>query len=367
MFFYMSNYKPTRIRPQDVLYWNQLSGLTECFNKTDMQHAKNIEIFSMTYNVEKIVQHLLIDGSAEFSIRDNFFSTHNLLQNINAPKLKQGKIQLKDVFKIEEKTDDYIDISLTEKLSDEKEYVVGKIKLIRNATLINDVKCKAAVVIYDVIPIKPTIYTMKALGAMAMALGAYVLIKKTCDWDRIIESVTDTEKHDNYSKLLIKLSNLEKANIELTKKVQDITISYQNQIGLLKKQIRSQNKLINELKNPIHKPENIKKEVATMPDDTPSIDLNDITIQEKLCFVGGSSTWRKKIKMAFPKIHVINTTNFDESIIRNSEILVVNTNFVSHSETGKATSVAFRNGTKVIYTTKNNIKNLEIDIAKNLT
>ena len=295
----------------------------------------------------------------------NFFPTFNFLQDMNKPKMKQGKIQLQNTFKIEEKVDNHIDISLTEKLGDEKEYVVCKIKLVRNTTLVNDVKCKAAVIIHDVIPIKPTIYTMKALGAMAMALGTYILIKRTCDWDRIIEAATDTEKADNYSKLLIKLSNLEKTNTELTKKIKDITTSYQNQIGLLEKQIRSQNKLINELKNPVHKPEKLKKEIR-VSNDTPTINLHDIAIQEKLCFVGGSDAWRKKIKTSFPKIHVINTINFDESIIRNSEILVVNTNFVSHSEAGKATDIANRNGVKIIYTTKNNIKNLERDIAQNL-
>lgn len=361
----MSNYKPTSIHPHDVLYWNQLSGVTEYFNQTDMQCAKNIEIFAMTYDVGKMIQHLLIDGSIDFSLRKNFFPTLNFLQNMNTPKMKQGKIQLQDTFKIEEKNDNYIDISLTEKLGDEEKYVVGKIKLVRNTTLVNDVKCKAAVIIHDVIPIKPTVYSMKALGGMAMALGTYVLIKRTCDWDRIIESATETEKVANYSKLLIKLSNLEKTNTELTKKIKDITTSYQNQIRLLEKQIRSQNKLINELKNPTHKPEKINKKV-TLSNDISTIDLHDTTIQEKLCFVGGSNTWRKKIKVSFPKIHVINTTNFDENIIRNSEILVVNTNFVSHSEAVKATDIANRNRVKIIYTTKNNIKNLERDIAKNL-
>lgn len=76
---------------------------------------------------------------------------------------------------------------------------------------------------------------------------------------------------------------------------------------------------------------------------------------KKVCFVGGTLSWKQKIEENVSTAVFIFDVNFDENIIRNSDILIINTNFVRHDITKKATNVANSSKIKIIYTSKNNL------------
>ena len=236
------------MKPSDVIYWNQFSGKTELFMKSDMHNAKTCQIYEKNYYTEHLAEQLILDRKNEFTMRDYKFISTNLLENLSAPKMNKGKIRLTCIVKITEQTDDYLDISVTEIKEDVSHALpIGKIKLLRNLqTPINGIHAKAAVIIYDVAAGQGTQQTNMALGALAMAYGTYFLIKMDGDWQRIGKSYKDLlDIPGTQISLLTKENDTLKAKIfELNNALATITSNVHKEKLQLEKTIREQSRLI---------------------------------------------------------------------------------------------------------------------------
>ena len=56
--------------------------------------------------------------------------------------------------------------------------------------------------------------------------------------------------------------------------------------------------------------------------------------------------------------------NFPSERVRNSNLIIVNTNLIGHGVTRKATQIALNNGIGVIYTSRNNIECTANDVLR---
>lgn len=102
---------------------------------------------------------------------------------------------------------------------------------------------------------------------------------------------------------------------------------------------------------------------STDTDDNDSIDpiiseLNRHAHTLTISVVGGSPTWQQKAQASFPSLRFLGNQDFDSSKLDNTDILLVNTNHVSHSCTKKAVDLATSHNTEICYTSKHNLSQI---------
>lgn len=95
-------------------------------------------------------------------------------------------------------------------------------------------------------------------------------------------------------------------------------------------------------------------------DDLPSADpliaeLNRLSRTLTVSVVGGSPTWQKKAAESFPHLRFLGNQDFDGAKLMTTDILLVNTNHVSHSCTKKAVDLATSQSAEICYTSKHNL------------
>ncbi len=101
-------------------------------------------------------------------------------------------------------------------------------------------------------------------------------------------------------------------------------------------------------------------EVEVMADESESADpiiteLNRLSRTLTVSVIGGSLTWQKKAADTFPYLRFLGNQDFDGAKLMTTDILLVNTNHVSHSCTKKAVDLATSRQTEVCYTSKHNL------------
>ena len=84
--------------------------------------------------------------------------------------------------------------------------------------------------------------------------------------------------------------------------------------------------------------------------------LCNFLAEKKICLVGGNDKWRTTLKKLLPKCTEVINKNFPSGKVKNSDLVIVNTNLIGHGVTRKATNIAYINGIDVIYTSRNNIE-----------
>lgn len=287
-----------------------------------------------------------------------------------------GKKRLICVVKLNEKTDKYLNISLSE-IKNNTETIIGWIKLCRNISEpINNIKGKSAIIIHDVAGLKGSQLTNAALGALALAYGTYILVKMDGDWERIGKSYKDltNDSKSQIKKLMQENSKLKTQNYELNQKILGIKKDYTTEKQKMQLSIRMQKNMISTLEKKIEDLSNTVDNVCAKIKPEPLKTKKKIylskflfaTSKQKICFVGGSEKWQLTAKTIFSDAIFINGTTFDENNVRTSDLLIVNTTFTSHASTKKAIDVANKSNIKVIYTNKNNLNNMARDLLKSL-
>ena len=108
-------------------------------------------------------------------------------------------------------------------------------------------------------------------------------------------------------------------------------------------------------------PEVIKEEEIS--DDIPYADpliteLNRLSRTLVVSVIGGSPTWQKKAAESFPHLRFLGNQDFDGAKLLTTDILLVNTNHVSHSCTKKAVDLATAQSAEVCYTSKHNLSQI---------
>ncbi|MGO5439262.1 hypothetical protein ACTQX2_00080 [Megamonas funiformis] len=88
--------------------------------------------------------------------------------------------------------------------------------------------------------------------------------------------------------------------------------------------------------------------------------------QLKICVVGGSDSWQKKISETFPFMKIIGNKDFHINKLDNVDVLIINTNYVSHAWTQKAYDLAHSQNAEIIYTAKNNLEQIKNEIMKRI-
>lgn len=225
------------MKPNDIIYWNQYSGMTEPFKQSDMLFAKAIDIMDRSVYTDRFASKLLIDKFYETSIR-----TEVILPSPWAPKYSPGKERITCLVVVEDITDSYLEIKVSEYLNGDKDsqYTIGFIKFQNNLSApINGIKGTAAVIIHDVAYLTGSRYTNHALGAIAVGLGAYLFGKLDGNWMRIANTdFSSDKKTEDPAILKQRIFELE----ELIKEKEDEHIKETNQlkheIRVLKKKIK---------------------------------------------------------------------------------------------------------------------------------
>lgn len=72
------------------------------------------------------------------------------------------------------------------------------------------------------------------------------------------------------------------------------------------------------------------------------------------------------MKEKFPRCEQVTESCFDETKIRNADLIIINTAFVGHSLGWRAKGIALAAQVPVTYTNKSNLNNMARDILKNL-
>ncbi|MBQ8682258.1 MAG: hypothetical protein IJ510_00830 [Selenomonadales bacterium] len=100
-------------------------------------------------------------------------------------------------------------------------------------------------------------------------------------------------------------------------------------------------------------------ETADIPSADPIItELNRLAQTLTVSVIGGSPTWQKKASAAFPSLRFLGNQDFDSAKLLTTDILLVNTNHVSHACTKKAVDLAAARQTEVCYTSKHNLSQI---------
>jgi hypothetical protein len=86
--------------------------------------------------------------------------------------------------------------------------------------------------------------------------------------------------------------------------------------------------------------------------------------EKRVCLVGGNDKWRSMLKALLPSSTVVTNKNFPVGRVRNSDLVIINTNLIGHGVTRKATQIAFSNDIDVIYTSRNNIECTANDVLR---
>lgn len=84
----------------------------------------------------------------------------------------------------------------------------------------------------------------------------------------------------------------------------------------------------------------------------------------RVCIVGGNQKWRTTLLKLFPKCVEATNDNFPADRVKNADLVIINTNLISHGVTRKATRIAFSNDIEVVYTSRNNVECMAGDLIR---
>ena len=106
-------------------------------------------------------------------------------------------------------------------------------------------------------------------------------------------------------------------------------------------------------------------------DNTPSADpiiaeLNRLARTLTVSVIGGSPTWQKKASEAFPALRFLGNQDFDSAKLLTTDVLLINTNHVSHSCTTKAADLAASRKAEICYTSKHNLTQIAELLCKRI-
>ena len=169
--------------------------------------------------------------------------------------------------------------------------------------------------------------------------------------------------------VLKRLAELESLCEALTGQVETLTaerngfkLKYEN---ILLENIRLQEKMTeyrerlrrHEPIEPKEKAEEAAEELPVEPEETETDLFADLPL--KIAVIGGSDAWQTKLMDRHPGFKVIGSSkNFDRDKLSGTDILVINTNAVSHACTQKAKGEVDK-GTEIITISTNNLEILD--------
>ena len=133
------------------------------------------------------------------------------------------------------------------------------------------------------------------------------------------------------------------------------------------KRLRQEN---GELKRQIAEYEELFGEQGLSSEDTETEEQSSYFIEQmrllsqtrRVVIAGGSDDWQAKMLQEFPSLGAVNSKNFDPAAVKGADIVVINTNNVSHALTRKAQNEAGPD-TLVILTSKYNIGRLAREVV----
>lgn len=103
-------------------------------------------------------------------------------------------------------------------------------------------------------------------------------------------------------------------------------------------------------------------EAMEAPDSYFVEQLRLLSQTQRIVIAGGSADWQAKMLQEFPGLGAVNSKNFDPAAVKAADIVIINTNNVSHALTRKAQNEAGPE-THVVLTSKYNIDRLARDIV----
>lgn len=370
------------MKPSEIIYWNQLSGLAEYFSKTDMRYKKIVNLFGRDYTTNGILKKLFIDRTLRFNKKNPemlFEPMAMLSYALMNPKMRKNMEVICDINIVEE-TEDYFEVSFTEYIDEVEPNIepLAYIKFQRNLTEpIKGLRGKIAVIIHDVRSPGGTQTTNSALGAMALAFGAYIGGVFDGYWERITNKYKDIYEDtsgETISQLRQKVSLLESELAECKKSYEKLSRIYDVEVSTRNTQKRKSDSIIANQNRKIAELQKIISDIqsTSLQKDKPTVQIKrDYTVEmsqlfrgQKMCVVGGTEKWKTKMKELDIDLAFLDELNFDENLVKTSDALLINTNFTGHSITNKAKQIAQSNNIAVFFTSKNNINNIAKDIVK---
>lgn len=166
----------------------------------------------------------------------------------------------------------------------------------------------------------------------------------------------DSQKQAAALEKQVALLKKEKADLQkqLEKKEKQLVAANEKQVALFNKMA--------EQKSDIERDNSLISSLL----DNEYIEQAEIDTSKNIVIVGGAPTWQAKIKTAYPSIKFIDNVNFDETIIKNADIICIFYGYLSHSLYYKVINVARKNNIDTKYIKSNNTKLVSIEIGDKL-
>lgn len=369
----------------NVVYSYKDSGKLINFKKSDLKYVKEIKAFHSKYKTKDIATNLFKDGFFEFIIK----ASSELRKIIEIEAFKNGnfktvpnKVSLIYRVSLEKIEENRVEIKIVEYRASKQENgnLVGTIILDRDFTTGNGVdNIKSAAIIKEGINNKNvTIEGQVVLVRLAMALGGYILVKLDGEWEKLEKSIDEIddfeEKIKRYSK---ENSELRLALTTKEEEYNKINEYQEKKILKLEQEAREQKAKIDDLEKRlevlnsrlIKSNEESNEEIETI-EETKIIKIDYLQefklmmADKKICFLGGNTWWQKKMLTEFSNAVHLENLKFDKDYITTADIVIINSNQVSHSFTDRVKNISQRVEVPFIYTSKNNIEKMAQELVE---
>lgn len=179
-----------------------------------------------------------------------------------------------------------------------------------------------------------------------------------------LHRATQKQRKDHFAHqhaLETKISELTELLSAKDKQIQSLQAKWEESqsryLALMERERAQQDELLR-LRPAPSVPEVVEEEVLSdeIPSATPIIaELNRLSRTLTVSVIGGSPTWQKKASEIFPNLRFLGNQDFDGAKLMTTDILLVNTNHVSHACTKKAIDLATTQSAEICYTSKHNL------------
>ena len=177
------------MKPEEVVYYNEYSGLTELCNQANVNKGRYIDGNGKSFLTSDVAHMLYLDGKFSIPIYKPKIDVLDFLDG--KPKKNPGEKVYEAVFSIEERTSTYLTIRLDESFDNTLKTLVGRIQFKKERDVcINNVSGNALIRIYDVIYLAGAEETQRLLGAFATNVGLYLFVDLNGEWETLDYSGT---------------------------------------------------------------------------------------------------------------------------------------------------------------------------------
>lgn len=216
---------------------------------------------------------------------------------------------------------------------------------------------------------------LKLVEAIAFNIGLYLLAEWDGAWDEALKAYAEGESdlQLNPEKLAAAEAYYQKQLTELAVAQEQMEKEYNILLARLSYQEKQNKKRITALSSNLQTYLDLEVELEPLLEEEPQVkpaggnclELLKAKLQDqRIAVVGGKEAWQAKLCETFANVQILDSKNFSPAKMDNIDLLIINTNDVGHSLTGKAQNIAFARNIRIIFTSKYNMERFAEEILR---